>query len=94
MHGKLSMLEIQSLLFALVQKGQDKDPLLLQIRDEVLNGKAPRFLVYKDGVLGIWKLFLCSAYEDLRRTVMTKVHAPPYSVHPGMSKMHKDLKQP
>ncbi|KAL8143446.1 hypothetical protein V2J09_016478 [Rumex salicifolius] len=93
MHGNLNMLEIQSSLYESIRQGKADDPLLVRIREEVLQGKAPGFLVQEDGALRFKNHLCVPAIRDLRNTIMMEAHTTPYSVHPGTSKMYKDLKQ-
>ncbi|KAL5564092.1 hypothetical protein UlMin_027256 [Ulmus minor] len=90
--GKLSTLTLQPTIFDGIKGGQELDPSLFKIKKEVLEGKHTDFEVYADGVLGFKGRLCVPADEELKQKIMHEAHNPPYSIHPGTTKMYKDLK--
>ena len=56
-------------------------------------GRAPGFVIHKDGVLRFGSRLCVFEVDDLKRDVMTKAHQTAYIVHPGSNKMYRDLRE-
>ncbi|KAL5563733.1 hypothetical protein UlMin_033480 [Ulmus minor] len=73
-----------------MQGAQELDPVLHRIREEVKEGKHTEFSLSSDGILN-FRGRVC--VPELRTQILSEAHATPYSVHPGATKMYKDLKE-
>jgi len=69
------------------------DPQLERIREEILVGKAPWFVIHEDGTIRIHNWVSILAVEALKKKILDEGHNTPHSVHPAENKLHKDLKQ-
>jgi len=76
-----------------MKERQEADASLLRTKNEVLEGKESDFNISDEGIL-YRKNRLCIPNEDeLKEQIMKEAHETPYSVHPGATKMYKDLKE-
>ena len=91
--GKLLAFMLQPTIFDGIKGGQELDPLLLKIKEEILEGKRTDFKVSVDGVLGFNGRLCVPANEELKQQILHEAHNTPYSVHPGTTKMYQDLKR-
>ncbi|KAL5540694.1 hypothetical protein UlMin_043346 [Ulmus minor] len=91
--GQLSTLTLQSTLIDQVRDNQGLDPRLLRIRQEVKDGNHPDFSISKSGLLTFKDRVCLPDNESIIRQVMTEAHNTPYTVHPGTTKMYRDLKE-
>ena len=65
---------------------------LVEVRDYVMVGWLKDFLVSNNGML-IFKVWVCASnVEEVKKKVLEEVHATPYPLHPGTTKMYHDLK--
>ena len=65
----------------------------MRLKEEVREGRSKEFHVSSDGILH-FKGRLCVPEEpELREQILSEAHSTPYSVHPGATKMYKDLKE-
>ncbi|GJU36830.1 putative reverse transcriptase domain-containing protein [Tanacetum coccineum] len=91
--GLLGSMRIESNLMLQIKEAQRDDGELWAIVQNVEDGKHTEFSVDDDGV--VWfKDRLCVPNDQaLREKVMTEAHSSPFTIHPGSTKMYKDLKQ-
>ena len=59
----------------------------------VLRGEAKEAVIDKEGVLRIKGRVCVPRVNDLTHTILTEAHSSSYSIHPGATKMYRDLKQ-
>ncbi|XP_069151862.1 uncharacterized protein [Solanum lycopersicum] len=64
-----------------------------EIRDKVLKGEAKVAILDSEGVLKIKGRICVPRTGDLTRLIMEEAHSSRYSIHPGATKMYRDLKQ-
>ncbi|KAL5564201.1 hypothetical protein UlMin_027365 [Ulmus minor] len=76
-----------------MQGAQELDPALHRIREEVKEGENTEFSLSSDGILNFRGRVCVPDDPELRTQILTEAHATPYSVHPGATKMYKDLKE-
>ncbi|KAL5554208.1 hypothetical protein UlMin_041609 [Ulmus minor] len=74
-------------------RAQELDPELHQIREEVTKGSNSEFSLSSDGILNFKGRLCVPNDEELRTQILTEAHTTPYSVHPGATKMYKDMKE-
>ncbi|KAL5556669.1 hypothetical protein UlMin_038905 [Ulmus minor] len=91
--GQLSALTLQPTIMEGMRGAQELDPTLFQIREAVENGTNTEFSISTDGVLSLKGRICIPEDEELRNQLLTEAHATPYSVHPGATKMYKDMKK-
>ena len=59
----------------------------------VLRGEAKKAIMDEEGVLRIKGRVCVPHVDDLINTILTEAHSSRYSIHPGATKMYRDLKQ-
>jgi hypothetical protein len=75
-------------------KAMQADDLFLQdIKKKIANGKHSEFNIHLDGSLRCGDRLCVPNVEGLREEILREAHNTPYAVHPGSTKMYKDLKQ-
>ena len=89
---KLSAMSLQPTLLEKIKQNQLSDPYLSRVKVDVELKKRADFQLSPDGVI-VFKDRLCVPdIRDLREEILTEAHNTPYTVHPGTTKMYKDLK--
>ncbi|XP_075097859.1 uncharacterized protein LOC142175178 [Nicotiana tabacum] len=84
----------ESSLVAEVKEKQLIDPALAQMKEAVLNNKTSTFSFGgEDGVLRCQGRLCVPDVDNLRGRVMAEAHNSMYSVHPGSTKMYRDVKE-
>ena len=89
--GKLSALTLQSNLLESIKNLQGKDSLLIKAR--LFGGKNQEFKTSADGVIYFKERICVPNFKFLKDQILAEAHMTPYSVHPGASKMYKDLRE-
>ena len=56
------------------------------------SGKCTDFNMPVNGTLKYKNRLCVPDNEDLKKEILTKAHTPPYSWHPGTTRMYNDLK--
>ncbi|GAA0151691.1 hypothetical protein LIER_10355 [Lithospermum erythrorhizon] len=60
--------------------------------EEVKNGIRPDFAIKDDGMLTMYGGIFVSYSNELKREILEEAHNAPYSMHPGSTKMYRDLR--
>nr|GEZ45510.1 reverse transcriptase [Tanacetum cinerariifolium] len=76
-----------------IKEAQKDDDELWAIVQNVEDGKHTEFSVDDDGVVWFEDRLCVPSDQALREKVMTEAHSSPFTVHPGSTKMYRDLKQ-
>ena len=76
-----------------VKEKQDQDPILLQLKEDVLKQKVMAFTQGGDGVLRFQGRLCVPNVDDIRERIMAEAHSSKYSIHPGSTKMYHDLRE-
>ncbi|GJX22266.1 putative nucleotidyltransferase, ribonuclease H [Tanacetum coccineum] len=96
-YGVLVALErsmrIESNLMLQIKEAQRDDGELWAIVQNVEDGKHTEFSVDDDGVVWFEDRLCVPNDQALREKVMTEAHSSPFTIHPGSTKMYRDLKQ-
>jgi len=61
--------------------------------EDVLSGKAPSFVIHKDGTLSFHNQVRVPTVGEFKKRILDEGHNTPHSVHYGGDKLYKDLKQ-
>ena len=91
--GLLASVEARSSFLDKIKGRQSDDEKLRRIQDKVLRGEAKEAQIDKEGVLRIKGRVRVPRVDDLINTILTEAHSSRYSIHPGATKMYRDLKQ-
>ena len=75
-----------------VLEAQKKDEKITTVINQIGNGKETEFTVNENGFL-YYKDWVCVLdCNDLRKSILEEAHSGPFSIHPGNTKMYRDLK--
>ena len=88
----LSALSLMPTLLEKIKENQFSDPYLSRLKEEVESGKRTDFALSTEGILKFKDRLCVPDVSDLRKEILTEAHSTPYSVHPGTTKMYRDLK--
>ena len=91
--GFLACVEARSSFLDKIKGKQFNDEKLIRIRDKVLRGEAKKEKINEEGVLRIKGRVCVPRVDDLIYTILTEAHSSGYSIHPGATKIYRDLKQ-
>ena len=83
----------ESSLVVEVKEKQYTNPIVLQLKANVLHGMTKAFELKKDGVLRCQNRMCVPNMDELRKRIMMEPRNLRYSVHPGSTKMYDDLKE-
>ncbi|KAJ8761612.1 hypothetical protein K2173_004388 [Erythroxylum novogranatense] len=87
----LAQFQVKSNLMDEIKTVQGSDPELAKLRIVVQDGKVTKFNMV-DGVLRCGDRLCVPDINGLRQKIMHEAHYAPYSVHPGTTKMYRDVK--
>ena len=91
--GSVSNLEIQPTLIEKIKEAQHRHPSIEGIKRKVSLGKASEFIIDEQGILWYGERLCVPNIEDLKQQILAEGHTAPYSIHPGGTKMYKDLQE-
>ena len=66
---------------------------MIKFKKEVLEKKNAEFSLSPDGILHFRGRLCIPDDLELKEQILSEAHSTPYSVHPGATKMYKDLKE-
>ena len=72
---------------------QKNDMQLVQLMEEVKRGSKPDFALLNDGILRFGNRLCVPNEGNLRIKSLEEAHCSRLAIHPGGTKMYKDLKQ-
>ena len=92
--GKLSPLTIQPTIMEALKGGQLTDPLMEKFKQKAWEERRSNFFVLEDGVMGYKGGRICVPNdEEVKKQILYEAHNTPYAMHPGTTKMSRDLKK-
>ncbi|GJY73608.1 putative nucleotidyltransferase, ribonuclease H [Tanacetum coccineum] len=91
--GYWASMRIESNLMLQIKEAQRDDGELWAIVQNVEDGKHTEFRVDDGGVVWFEDRLCVPNDQALREKVMTEAHSSPFTIHPGSTKMYRDLKQ-
>ncbi|KAL6311374.1 hypothetical protein AAG906_022965 [Vitis piasezkii] len=84
---------VQPDLVGRIKTLQKNDSQLVQVMEEVKRGSKPDFVLSDDEILRFGTRLCVPNDEDLRRELLEEAHCSKFAIHPGGTKMYKDLRQ-
>ena len=87
----VAQFQVRLILLEEIKAAQDKDPTLVKLKKEVIDGYTTEFKIY-DRVLKYDDRLCVPDVTDLRQRILQEAHYTPYSVHPSATKMYHDVK--
>ncbi|KAL0453903.1 UNVERIFIED_CONTAM: Transposon Ty3-G Gag-Pol polyprotein, partial [Sesamum latifolium] len=88
----LATMQVKPSLKIKIKDAQDKDPYLQKVKNRVQEGKNDQFIIQDDGTLSNGKRMCVPNVEELRIEIMHEAHYAPYAMHPGSTKIYRDLR--
>jgi hypothetical protein len=89
----LASLSVQPTLIERIKLSQSGDSQLVKIMDEVRSGKKPMFNISDDGVLKFGNRLCLLNDPSIKKDILEEAHRSPYTMHPGSTKMYRDLRE-
>ena len=77
----------------MLKKCQPEDDGLQKKVGAVKDGKLPEFNIDEDGVLRFGKRLCVPSIPDLKKELLDEAHSSAFSIHPGSTKMYRDLRE-
>ncbi|WMV58741.1 hypothetical protein MTR67_052126, partial [Solanum verrucosum] len=76
-----------------VKSKQDLDPIIIELKESVLNKSIEAFFQGGDRVLRYQGRLCVPDVDDLREKILEEALGSRYSIHPGTTKMYCDLRE-
>ncbi|KAL0427771.1 UNVERIFIED_CONTAM: Transposon Tf2-11 polyprotein [Sesamum latifolium] len=92
MTGLLAALQLKPNFVDQIKGAQTRDPFLLQMLKRMKQGKKSNFSIRADGVIVKEEGICVPDVEGLRREILQEAHNAPYFMHPGTTKMYRNLR--
>jgi hypothetical protein len=89
---KAMEMEVGSSLLQEIQRGQQEDEKVQEIKRNTKEEKSPGFSEDDEGVLWYKGRICVPNVKELKAKILCKAHESAYSIHPGGNKMYHDLK--
>ncbi|KAL4319079.1 hypothetical protein GQ457_18G007980 [Hibiscus cannabinus] len=90
--GLVVELQVKSTLIQLIREKQLCDRAIAAYVQDIAEGKPTDFRFRDEGVLCFKDRIVVPDDNELRRTILTEAHSSPFAMHPGSTKMYRDLK--
>ena len=90
--GLLAQFRVRSVLRDRIKVAQSRDPILVELEENVQSGKFTDFTFDDEGVLWISGRLCVPDVDNLREEILEEVHFAAYSVHPGATKMYHSIR--
>ncbi|KAK1431931.1 hypothetical protein QVD17_08737 [Tagetes erecta] len=91
--GYLARMQIESELISQIKEAQQNDGELWATLENIKLGKQSEFRVDSNGVLWCGKRLCVPDDPSIRDSLLAEAHSSPFSIHPGSTKMYRDLRQ-
>ncbi|KAL0329176.1 UNVERIFIED_CONTAM: hypothetical protein Sradi_4904300 [Sesamum radiatum] len=88
----LATMQVKPSLKDKIRDAQEKYSHLQKMKTKVQEGKNNQFIIQDDGMLLNGKRICVLDVEELRTEIMHEAHYAPYAMHPGSTKMYRDLR--
>jgi hypothetical protein len=85
-------MEVEPTLEAEIREGQLEDAKLKEIRQLIRDNKTSDFSEDSQGTLWLGKRICVPNQKPIKESILKEAHDSAYSIHPGSTKMYKDLK--
>jgi ligand-binding sensor domain-containing protein len=86
------VMEVEPTLEVEIREGQLEDAKLKEIRQLIRDNKTSAFLEDSQGTLWLGKWICVPNLKPIKESILRETHDSAYSIHPGSTKMYKDLK--
>jgi hypothetical protein len=89
--AKVAM-EVEPTLEVEIREGQLEDAKLKEIQQLIRDNKTSDFSEDSQGTLWLGKRICVPNLKPIKESILREAHDSTYSIHPGSTKMYKDLK--
>jgi hypothetical protein len=86
------IMEVELTLKVEIQEGQLEDAKLKEIRQLIQDNKTSNFSEDSQGTIWLGKRICVPNLKPIKELILREAHDSTYSIHPGSTKMYKDLK--
>jgi hypothetical protein len=90
--GQLNELRVKYTLEDQIRQAQKECPEILEVKRLMESGKAADFRLDDQGTLWLKDHICVPQNKEIRDSILKEAHDSRYSIHPGCTKMYKDLK--
>ncbi|KAL2226751.1 UNVERIFIED_CONTAM: Transposon Ty3-G Gag-Pol polyprotein [Sesamum indicum] len=90
--GLLAALQLKPDFVDQIKKAQTQDPFLLRMLERIRLGKKINFSIRVDGVIVNGGRVCVPDTDGLRKAILREAHNAPYAIHPGTTKMYRNLR--
>ncbi|KAD2394125.1 hypothetical protein E3N88_41102 [Mikania micrantha] len=90
--GYLAKFQIESNLISRIKEAQKEDGELWAITENLKIRKQSEFRIDENGVIWCGKRLCVPDNAALRESLLSEAHSSPFSIHPGSTKMYRDLR--
>ncbi|WMV26267.1 hypothetical protein MTR67_019652 [Solanum verrucosum] len=90
---ELASIEVRAIFIEEIKAKQFEDENLEELRKKTANGKAQETTLDADSVLNFKGRIYIPRVDDLIEKLLAESHGSRYSIHQGVTKMYRDLKQ-
>ena len=90
--AQLANLRVQPTLVERIKAAQAGDPHLQKMKLMVESGAPSEFCIHEDGSLRFGNRLCVPNDPDLKEEILSEAHNTEYTIHPGGTKMYRDLK--
>ena len=90
--GLLAQFRVRSVLRDRIKAAQSRDPILVELEENIRSGKFTDFTLDDEGILWISGRLCVPDVDNLREEILEEAHFAAYSVHPGAIKMYHSIK--
>jgi hypothetical protein len=91
-NGLTVAIEVEPTLESEIREGQLEGPKLMEIRQLIRDNKTSDFSEDSQGTLWLGKPICVPNQKHIKELILREAHDSAYSIHPGSTKMYKDLK--
>ncbi|KAL2252726.1 UNVERIFIED_CONTAM: Transposon Tf2-11 polyprotein [Sesamum indicum] len=90
--GLLAALQIKPNFVDQIKEAQTRDAFLLRMLERIKLGKKTNFSIRGDGVIVNGGRVCVPDTDGLREAILQEAHNSPYAMHPGTTKMYRNLR--
>ena len=91
-HGRLARLDMQPTILEDIRRAQANDSSLQRVISTIDKEKKGEFVVSPEGAITFQGRICVPDVPEIKEQLLKEAHQVPYSVHPGNTKMYRDLK--
>ncbi|KAL2230621.1 UNVERIFIED_CONTAM: Transposon Tf2-12 polyprotein [Sesamum indicum] len=90
--GLLASLQLKPDFVDQIKEVQTRDPFLLRMLERIRHGKKINFSIRVDGIIVNRGRVCVPDIDGLREAILQEAHNAPYAMHPGTTKMYRNLR--